>query len=161
VSSPNPNPQEIKLQSTTLAKELSAQRHHLHARPRQANGAGDWLYDPRFVVFEYTFDLLLRKSQVRFQKPIPQFGCFRLYSFLEVFSLLLIVLSIFSFRRLLTFKYPQQVELVRQIMGSLGQGESVCHQMIMGAGKTTVVGPLLALLLADGNTLVMQASLCF
>jgi len=31
-----------------------------------------------------------------------------------------------------------------------------CHQMIMGAGKTTVVGPLLALLLGDGKTLVVQ-----
>jgi len=30
------------------------------------------------------------------------------------------------------------------------------NQMIMGAGKTTVVGPLLALLLADGKSLVMQ-----
>ena len=33
----------------------------------------------------------------------------------------------------------------------------MCHQMIMGAGKTTVVAPLLALLLADGKTLTMQA----
>lgn len=28
--------------------------------------------------------------------------------------------------------------------------------MIMGAGKTTVVGPLLAMLLADSNTLIME-----
>jgi len=32
----------------------------------------------------------------------------------------------------------------------------MCHQMIMGAGKTTVVAPLLALILADGKSLVMQ-----
>ena len=33
----------------------------------------------------------------------------------------------------------------------------VCsNQMIMGMGKTTVVGPLLALLLADGRSLVLQ-----
>jgi hypothetical protein len=35
-------------------------------------------------------------------------------------------------------------------------GDSLCHQMIMGAGKTTVVGPMLALLLADGKSLVTQ-----
>lgn len=29
-------------------------------------------------------------------------------------------------------------------------------QMIMGAGKTTVVGPLLALMLGDGKSLVAQ-----
>lgn len=32
----------------------------------------------------------------------------------------------------------------------------MCHQMIMGAGKTTVVTPLLALMLADGKSLVTQ-----
>lgn len=31
-------------------------------------------------------------------------------------------------------------------------------QMIMGAGKTTVVGPLLAMLLADSNTLMMEVA---
>ena len=30
------------------------------------------------------------------------------------------------------------------------------EQMIMGAGKTTVIGPMLALMLADGETLVTQ-----
>src|SRR5690606_25251678 len=36
------------------------------------------------------------------------------------------------------------------------KGGSV-HQLIMGSGKTTVVAPLMALLLADGQSLVMQA----
>ena len=30
------------------------------------------------------------------------------------------------------------------------------HQMIMGAGKTTCIGPLLALMLGDGKSLVTQ-----
>jgi hypothetical protein len=34
--------------------------------------------------------------------------------------------------------------------------ESMVHQMIMGAGKTTVIGPLLALMLADSKCLVTQ-----
>ena len=35
-------------------------------------------------------------------------------------------------------------------------GRSVCQQMLMGEGKTTVISPLLALLLADGSQLLMQ-----
>ena len=39
--------------------------------------------------------------------------------------------------------------------GALG-GESQCRQMIMGAGKTTVIAPLLCLMLADGRRSVVQ-----
>jgi len=49
-----------------------------------------------------------------------------------------------------------QVALIGKFMEAVRAGQSVCHQMIMGAGKTTVVGPLLALLLADGKSLVVQ-----
>ncbi len=42
--------------------------------------------------------------------------------------------------------------------GDVRKGESQCHQMIMGAGKTTVVGPLLALMLGDAKMLVMQGT---
>lgn len=49
-----------------------------------------------------------------------------------------------------------QVALIGKFMDAVREGRSVCHQMIMGAGKTTVVGPLLALLLADGKSLVVQ-----
>merc|ERR1712038_909577 len=41
-------------------------------------------------------------------------------------------------------------------METLKSNKSMCHQMIMGAGKTTVVAPLLALMLADGKSLVTQ-----
>lgn len=40
---------------------------------------------------------------------------------------------------------PSQVTLVRQLLRDMAEGKSACHQMIMGAGKTTVVGPLLAM----------------
>jgi hypothetical protein len=49
-----------------------------------------------------------------------------------------------------------QVELVRKLLGDMEAGQSVCHQMIMGAGKTTVVGPLLAMCLASASTMVME-----
>ena len=45
-------------------------------------------------------------------------------------------------------------------MGAAGNGQSLCHQMIMGAGKTTVVGPVLALLLGDGVSLITQVRHC-
>lgn len=41
-------------------------------------------------------------------------------------------------------------------MSKVTAGQSMCHQMIMGAGKTTVVAPTLGLLLADGRRLVME-----
>ncbi|CAM9444436.1 unnamed protein product, partial [Hapterophycus canaliculatus] len=41
-------------------------------------------------------------------------------------------------------------------MAKATAGQSMCHQMIMGAGKTTVVAPTLGLLLADGRRLVME-----
>ena len=50
----------------------------------------------------------------------------------------------------------RQYELVTDFLSAHKRGESSVHQMIMGAGKTTVVGPLLALMLADGQRLVTQ-----
>jgi len=64
-------------------------------------------FEPRYVLFEYLFNILLRQQQVKL-----------LHTFL--------------------------------------QSSSQVQQMIMGAGKTTVIGPLLALILADGRKLVTQ-----
>ncbi|CAM9378411.1 unnamed protein product [Chrysoparadoxa australica] len=52
--------------------------------------------------------------------------------------------------------HKAQVQLIGKFMSKTFKGESMCHQMIMGAGKTTVVAPTLALLLADGKRLVME-----
>ena len=49
-----------------------------------------------------------------------------------------------------------QVHLIRRLMQDMTENKSVCHQMIMGAGKTTVVGPLLAMLLANKSTLIFE-----
>ena len=49
----------------------------------------------------------------------------------------------------------EQVALIRRFAGTLESGGSLVSQMIMGAGKTTCIAPLLALLLADGAQLVM------
>jgi hypothetical protein len=38
---------------------------------------------------------------------------------------------------------------VRKFATALTSDQSMCHQLIMGAGKTTVIAPLLALLLAS------------
>lgn len=50
----------------------------------------------------------------------------------------------------------QQCRIMNRYMREVAKGNSLVHQMIMGAGKTTVIGPLLALLLADGKQLVAQ-----
>ena len=50
----------------------------------------------------------------------------------------------------------QQVKIVNDFIKQLNQDQSKVKQMIMGAGKTTVVAPLLALMLADGKSLVMS-----
>jgi hypothetical protein len=51
-----------------------------------------------------------------------------------------------------------QVRMVEAFMTQARRGHSICQQLIMGAGKTTVVCPLLALMLADGQSLVTQVS---
>jgi hypothetical protein len=48
----------------------------------------------------------------------------------------------------------RQVEIVEDIVRRARRGESSVHQMIMGAGKTTMIMPLIALALADGTRLV-------
>lgn len=65
--------------------------------------------------------------------------------------------------RFLVFEYllgfvlrARQVELVNQFAAAVRSGKSTVRQMIMGAGKTTVIAPLLVLMLADGMSLVTQ-----
>lgn len=86
--------------AANLAAQLMAQRMYIDPSGR---------FDPRFLVFEYIVNFMLR---------------------------------------------PRQVELVQTFHTEAVGNRSTVQQMIMGAGKTTVIAPLLALLLADGDTLV-------
>lgn len=59
-----------------------------------------------------------------------------------------------------------QVLLVRDFVTRLSStqshsenSEALVKQLIMGAGKTTVILPLLAFFLADGSQLIMQVTL--
>ena len=70
-----------------------------------------WKFDPRFLLFEFTWNIVLRDQQYR---------------------------------------------TVVDFISCLATGRSKVKQMIMGAGKTTVVAPLLALMLADGKSLAMS-----
>jgi len=99
--------QEIKLQSSKVAADISNGRHYM----KLSVDKNFIEFDPRYLVFEFTYSLMLRKSQVI---------------------------------------------LVNKLSNSLRNNQSMCHQMIMGAGKTTVVTPLLALMMADGKSLVTQ-----
>lgn len=66
--------------------------------------------------------------------------------------------------RFLVFEYSsgfvlrrRQCELIMDFVAAAQDGQRSCvHQMIMGAGKTRVIGPMLALILADGKSLVTQ-----
>ena len=100
---------KLAYQVTHLGEALVCERHYGALDPQ----SGALVYDPRFLVFEYIFDILLR---------------------------------------------ARQVEMVNDFVSAAAKDGSgaMVQQMIMGAGKTTVIGPLLALILADGNQLVMQ-----
>ena len=52
----------------------------------------------------------------------------------------------------------QQLELVKTFRIAITKGSGLVHQMLMGQGKTTVVAPLLALCLADGEKLLTSVS---
>lgn len=67
--------------------------------------------DPRFLLMEFLFNILLRR---------------------------------------------RQVEMTLWFMNELRAGRSRVQQMIMGQGKTSIVAPLLTLMLADGRQLVTQ-----
>jgi hypothetical protein len=102
----------IEHQSAALASLLTARRHYVTlGGAGELTGGGEAVFDPRFLLFEFIYNILLHKSQV---------------------------------------------ELIAQFLKAVRGGRSMCHQMIMGAGKTTVVAPLLALILADGKRLVTQ-----
>merc|ERR1712185_392117 len=50
----------------------------------------------------------------------------------------------------------RQYELVMEFAMRALEGKSSVNQMIMGQGKTTVIAPMLALILANGKRLIMQ-----
>jgi len=68
-------------------------------------------FDPRYLLFEFTWNITLRE---------------------------------------------RQVEIVDEFYSAIKNGTSLVKQMIMGAGKTTVVSPLINLMVADGKTLMVQ-----
>ena len=90
-----------------LASNLTAHRSYVAREEGNENSVCN--FDPRFLVFEFVSNFLLKE---------------------------------------------RQIELVNNFIDSYREGKSCVHQMIMGAGKTTVICPLLALLLADGKSLV-------
>eukprot|EP00043_Microstomoeca_roanoka_P005858 m.58502 g.58502 ORF g.58502 m.58502 type:complete len:4257 (-) comp13155_c0_seq1:39-12809(-) len=94
-----------------VATSLTSARHYVKREQGQGDDKPCHWYDPRFLVGEYMFEILLRQ---------------------------------------------RQVEIVREMAASANAHASKVQQMIMGAGKTTVVGPMLSLILADGDSLVVQ-----
>lgn len=89
-----------------IAGTIKLSRHYLIT-----DADGTLLYDPRYLVFEFVWNIQLRQKQV---------------------------------------------EIVNNFRHQVQIGSSRVKQMIMGAGKTSVVAPLLALILADGKSLVLS-----
>ena len=65
--------------------------------------------------------------------------------------------------RLLVFEFTHdlmlrdaQVALLGRFLDARRRGSSLCHQLIMGQGKTTVIAPLLGIMIADGNVVVIS-----
>ena len=121
----------LALKQQTLAEQLLARRQYVSERPGGTAGTagtegegGDegggedegegglrLYYDPRFLLFEFVHNIVLREAQV---------------------------------------------SLIREFVLAVRGKQPLVKQMLMGGGKTTVVGPMLALMLADGKTLVVQ-----
>jgi hypothetical protein len=91
-----------------LAKTVTLARHYMTSL---SSSAGLFEYDPRYLVFEFVWNIQLRQKQV---------------------------------------------EIVNDFRHNLANDVSKVKQMIMGAGKTSVVAPLLALIVADGKSLVLS-----
>ena len=100
-------PKLIQL-SEDVCKTVTMGRYFMKTVSEVASG---YEFDPRYLVFEFVWNIQLRKKQV---------------------------------------------EIVDDFRHSLAHNHSKVKQMIMGAGKTSVVAPLLALILADGKSLVLS-----
>jgi hypothetical protein len=112
--------------SEELAKSLSMERYYMrlslnHVGNSLVGGSGaraatslkavTYEYDPRYLVFEFIWNIQLRQKQV---------------------------------------------DIIDDFRRALANNVSKVKQMIMGAGKTSVVAPLLALIVADGKSLVLS-----
>ena len=102
---------DLKHKVKKLETFLLSKRHICQPDEAAAADACAYTIDPRYLTFEYMFDIMLRR---------------------------------------------RQVEMVNDFVSTCEKGGSSCQQMIMGAGKTTVVGPLLSLCLSNGRQLVTQ-----
>ncbi|KAJ1631739.1 hypothetical protein T492DRAFT_869526 [Pavlovales sp. CCMP2436] len=59
--------------------------------------------------------------------------------------------------RLLLFEFVHNVLLRKaQFVAKVRAGDPMVKQMLMGGGKTTVISPILSLMLGDGKALVIQ-----
>jgi len=111
-------------------------------------------FDPRYLVFEFVWNLQLRKKQIeivndfRTNLALGKFFVHTYSHYYKSLRLCLIVIiylsSIYIFIYLFIFTFI------------IITGNSKVKQMIMGAGKTSVVAPLLALIVADGKSLVLS-----
>ena len=131
--------EEIALKAATLAAALAVERHYV--RQADARGEGGPMSP-----------LALAAAAVRTRAQLEDQSAGGLGLSYDPRYL------IFEFTTSIILR-ETQVRLVEKFVGTLTEGRSLVSQLIMGAGKTTTIAPLLALLIADGSQLVMQAGL--
>ena len=101
------------------------------------------LIEPRLLRFEFTNNLLLRGPQVRLVR--------------EFMAAIGSAITTPQQRQQPTLPQQQQQQQQQPTLSPARSGpRAQVQQLLMGAGKTTVVAPLLALLLASPNSLVLQ-----
>jgi hypothetical protein len=170
--------QSLRKEIDSLTDCLLGARHYVTREGSEGEGAdGEFRFDPRFLVFEFMFGWLLRDAQVRCGVR-GVFGCVRFPVLIRTSCMTrwhagrcTWCARSWSGRRragrtstatrcthLVHLPACHRGACVRTSLvsilistHSLPQVHSMVHQMIMGAGKTTCLAPLLALMLSDGR----------
>ena len=144
----------LALKAQALAEQLLARRHYIKSH-HTSEGAGDELialaslgsYDPRFVLFEcepYRIEPRTTTPEhhhMRVQRRRPDVTRHSISRRAVTHNLVL---------------RESQVQLIWEFVDAVRGGRPLVKQMLMGGGKTTVVGPMLSLILGNGETLVLQ-----
>lgn len=132
----------IMQKSEQLAAEVTAGRHYIHT---------DGTYDPRYLVFEFLWNIILRKKQVEM-----------IDDFMSTAALDPTTPVAQAARKAVAEAINAETEESKALVSSSSSSsgasrpKSTVKQLIMGMGKTTVIGPLLALMLADGQRIVAE-----
>lgn len=160
--------QAVQQTAEGLAQLLSTRRHYvkLNTISREEEKNFELEFDPRFLVFEFTWNIVLRETQVNLVREFMGTVVEKEPRPLDDWRADPMIWGDDSIppSSPSSLLPPSASDGGGDDDGDFGgsgkdereKGRSLVRQMLMGAGKTTVVSPLLALMLGDGNRLVCQ-----